>query len=80
IPSGFTLINQLYTFPGNASGCHHAEWRKKHPTDATITTYKNHKCTTEKGFEEEFRCENNHLLLKSANYNDQGSYEFICDG
>ncbi|KAI2655818.1 hypothetical protein H4Q32_024439 [Labeo rohita] len=80
IQSDFKLINQLYTFPGNASVCLHAEWRKKHPTDATIATYKNRMCAAEKGFEEEFGCEDNHLLLKSANYNDQGRYEFICDG
>ncbi|XP_073703237.1 uncharacterized protein [Garra rufa] len=82
IPSGFTLLNQPYRFPHNGIGCHHAEWKKKLSTDATITiaTYKNHMCTPEKGFEEEFRCEDNHLLLKSANYNDRGRYEFICDG
>lgn len=80
IRSGFVLLNQPYTFPGNASGCHHAEWRKRPPKDITITTYKNHMCTTEEGFEEEFTCKDNHLLLKSAKYTDQGPYEFICDG
>lgn len=80
IPSGFTLINRPYTFPVNASGCHHAEWRKRPPTDATIATYKNHKCMTEKGFEEEFTCIDHHLLLKAAKYTDQGPYEFICKG
>ncbi|XP_058602553.1 uncharacterized protein LOC131521636 [Onychostoma macrolepis] len=80
IPSGFVLLNQAYTFPGNASGCHHAEWRKRPPTDTTIATYKNHAFTTEKGFQEEFTCKDNQLLLKSAKYMDQGPYEFICDG
>ncbi|XP_016342354.1 uncharacterized protein LOC107688999 isoform X2 [Sinocyclocheilus anshuiensis] len=80
IPSGFTLINRPYTFPGNASGCEHTEWRKRPPTDATIATYRNHKCMTEKGFEEEFTCKDHHLLLKSAKYTDQGPYEFICNG
>lgn len=80
IQSGFVLLNQPYTFPGNASGCHHAEWRKIPPTDTTIATYKNHVCTTGKGFEEEFTCEDNHLLLISSQYTDQGPYEFICNG
>lgn len=80
IRSGFVLINQAYTFPGNASGCHHAEWRKRSPTDTTIATYKTHVCTTGNIFEEDFTCKDNQLLLKSANYTDQGPYEFICDG
>ncbi|KAK2903508.1 hypothetical protein Q8A67_008221 [Cirrhinus molitorella] len=74
------LLNQPFTFPGNASDCNHAEWRKILPKDATIATCKKRMCMPEKGFEDEFRCEDNHLLLKSANYNDKGSYEFICDG
>ncbi|XP_059363267.1 uncharacterized protein LOC132102687 isoform X2 [Carassius carassius] len=79
IPSGFTLINRPYTFPGNASGCHHAEWRKRPPVDATIATYTDNKCMTEEGFEEEFTCKEQHLLLKAAKYTDQGHYEFICN-
>lgn len=79
IPSGFTLINRPYTFPGNASGCHHAEWRKRPPADATIATYTHHTCTTEEGFEEEFTCKDQHLLLRAARYTDQGRYEFICN-
>ncbi|XP_026084630.1 uncharacterized protein LOC113060049 isoform X2 [Carassius auratus] len=79
IPSGFTLINRAYTFPGNASGCHHAEWRKSPPADATIATYTDHTCTTEEGFEEEFTCKDQHLLLRAARYTDQGRYEFICN-
>ncbi|XP_059424621.1 uncharacterized protein LOC132158993 [Carassius carassius] len=78
IRSGFVLLNQPYTFPGNASGCHHAEWRKI--PDTTIATYKNHVCMTANGLEEEFTCEHNHLLLISSQYTDQGPYEFICDG
>ncbi len=74
------LLNQAYTFPGNASGCHHAEWRKRPPIDTTITTYKNHVCTTGKGFKEDLICKDKHLLLKSAKYTDQGPYEFLCDG
>ncbi|XP_016342575.1 uncharacterized protein LOC107689167 isoform X1 [Sinocyclocheilus anshuiensis] len=80
IRTDFVLLNQPYTFPGNASGCHHAEWRKRPPIDTTIATYKNHACTTDRIFEEEFTCKDNHLLLKSSKYTDQGPYEFICNG
>ncbi|XP_052435511.1 uncharacterized protein LOC127975449 isoform X2 [Carassius gibelio] len=78
IPSGFVLLNQPYTFPVNASGCHHAEWRKMPGT--TIATYKNHVCVTAKGLEEDFTCEHSHLLLISSQYTNQGLYEFICNG
>ncbi|XP_043117084.1 uncharacterized protein LOC122360496 isoform X2 [Puntigrus tetrazona] len=78
IRSDFVLLNQPYPFPGNASGCRQAEWRKTNPT-ANIATYQNQACTTSEGLEEEYRCEDNHLLLKSAKFNDAGSYEFICN-
>lgn len=80
IRSDYVLLNQPYTFPGNASGCHHAEWRKRPPIDTTIATYENHACMTERGFQEEFTCKDIHLLLNSAKYTDQGPYQFICDG
>lgn len=73
-------VNTPYTFPGNGSSCERAEWRKESsPTDATIATNQNKICLIEKGFQEEFSCKENHLLLNSAKYTDKGTYEFVCN-
>ncbi|XP_067305366.1 uncharacterized protein [Pseudorasbora parva] len=78
IKSDFVLVKTQYTFPGNASSCERAEWRKISPTYATIATYQNQKCTTKKVVN--FTCKENHLVLNSAKKTDLGIYEFICDG
>ncbi|KAK7157250.1 hypothetical protein R3I93_008657 [Phoxinus phoxinus] len=72
----FILLEAPYTFPGNASLCETAEWRKSFPTKATIATYQNQIFWTE----EEFTWKENHLLLNSARYTDQGRYVFVCKG
>ncbi|XP_039537245.1 uncharacterized protein LOC120485506 isoform X2 [Pimephales promelas] len=80
IPSDFVLLKTPYTFPDNPSSCERAQWRKSSPTEATIATYQNQTWRIEEGFREEFTWKENHLLLNSAKYTDQGYYEFDCNG
>lgn len=74
------LVNQRFTL--NASSCENGEWRKVIPTQATIAKCKNHKCEIEKAYQKKYELEDtsNNLVLKSTKYNDQGTYEFICNG
>ncbi|KAK7147879.1 hypothetical protein R3I94_010416 [Phoxinus phoxinus] len=79
VKSDFVLLKAPYTFPGNASLCETAEWRKSFPI-VFIAKYQNPIFRIEEGFREEFTWKENHLLLNSAKYTDRGRYEFVCNG
>ncbi|XP_073727944.1 uncharacterized protein [Misgurnus anguillicaudatus] len=74
------LVNQRVTL--NASSCENGEWRKVIPTQATIAKCKNYKCEIEKAYQKKYESGDmsNNLVFKSTKYNDQGTYQFICNG
>ncbi|TRY53788.1 hypothetical protein DNTS_002700 [Danionella cerebrum] len=72
------FLKEPFSFPCDSSKCNKAEL-KIGDSNHVIARYSNALWTIERDFTQDFKVRDNKLLLKAAQYKDNGRYECVCD-